>query len=775
MLKLRAAGVISLIIALVFTLILAGAPGPAMGKSTQHPLVKEPVPQAGPVKSYGAGQVLDTFNVDMVECWARGSNYFVSCDWCTCADFDKFRGSQAKPPCKTFEYVFPRVVRYQEFTVPSQGALVIDMVLEKDAAHWGSLGYNIQRYDDASGKWVLAGNFYSVAVTIENGKVTSDQNTKFDWGQLIVGSNGFPSHPKLTTLSSVPAGKYRWYIWSGAMSNQEGYSGGMGEDYLTGKVDAYQPGKGTFKVIFVPEGAVAQKYQIKGTLYKMYNVISMAKSSWTDDFKKPWANLLVAITCPDGKLLKTKTAWNGEFSVEVPVEGTYTVEVEDCHIFNVKEEKWQVAVPDGQTERSIKDDYEEMDYLSKIDSLKAGEALWNLKAPNPNPFGMFKDLNKEGIMVEKIKNMTLSAVYGQEYEDSIKRWANKKWKYIKCTDPPSPTGQGLSDALANLLTSGLNWLSHVERDPKLTVNGDVIIMNNTGSSLLHSIDKKKIQLPNGVILFHSILLIHQDEKGTAVYVLEGLATEWNSDFSSLQGLAWSGWKIVHNFGSDKSVMEPFTWQEADELWRTGHRPDSKYTETDTGTTKETNTTLVAESRTATPNSTIQVPIRLNNAGNIGSMNFVVTYNPQVLRVNRVDSGSLLSGALFTPNYQSPPEVRCGVATSGGVNGSGTMAYIEFQVIGTAGSSSPLTISELSSGDASGQSITVNSQNGTVTVATSKLKGDYNGDGKLSEVDALAALRMSVKLLAQDLTLDMNGDGKLTAEDARLIIKKALGK
>jgi len=203
------------------------------------------------------------------------------------------------------------------------------------------------------------------------------------------------------------------------------------------------------------------------------------------------------------------------------------------------------------------------------------------------------------------------------------------------------------------------------------------------------------------------------------------------------------------------------------------------TDTDTGTGTSVVTglgiRLVAESRTASPNSTIQVPILLNNASNIGSMNFVVTYNPQVLRVNKVDSGSLLSGALFTPNYQSPPEVRCGVATSGGVSGSGTMAYIEFQVIGTAGSSSPLTFSELSASTTSGQSIIVSVQNGTVTVASDKLKGDYNGDGKVTEVDALAALKMSVKLLTQDLTLDMNGDGKVTAEDARLILKKALGK
>ena len=206
------------------------------------------------------------------------------------------------------------------------------------------------------------------------------------------------------------------------------------------------------------------------------------------------------------------------------------------------------------------------------------------------------------------------------------------------------------------------------------------------------------------------------------------------------------------------------------------------TSTGTGTTTGTGAALVAESRTANPNSTVQVPIRLDKASSIGSMNFVLTYNAQVLKVNKVDSGSLLSGALFTPNFKTPPQVRFGLATSGGISGSGTVAYIEFQVIGAAGSSSPLTLSEVDATDTSGKSVTVTTQNGTVTVASGtadgaggKVKGDYNGDGKVTELDALAALKMSVKLLPEDLILDMDGNGKVTAEDARLILKKALGK
>jgi len=55
------------------------------------------------------------------------------------------------------------------------------------------------------------------------------------------------------------------------------------------------------------------------------------------------------------------------------------------------------------------------------------------------------------------------------------------------------------------------------------------------------------------------------------------------------------------------------------------------------------------------------------------------------------------------------------------------------------------------------------------------RGDYNRDGRVTELDALAALKMSIKQLPEDLAIDMDGNGKVTAEDARLILKKALGK
>jgi hypothetical protein len=185
--------------------------------------------------------------------------------------------------------------------------------------------------------------------------------------------------------------------------------------------------------------------------------------------------------------------------------------------------------------------------------------------------------------------------------------------------------------------------------------------------------------------------------------------------------------------------------------------------------------IVADSRSVPPGGTVQVPVRLENVKNIGSMNFVLTYDPKIVEVNKVDKGSLLSSAMFAPNFEEPPVVRFGFADKQGVSGSGSVAYIEFKAIGSAGSSSPLTLSEIIAEDGSGNPVSLKITNGTVSIKgkSDRLLGDYNGDGKVTEVDALAALRMSVKLLAEDLIVDMDQNGKVTAEDARLILVQAV--
>jgi hypothetical protein len=63
----------------------------------------------------------------------------------------------------------------------------------------------------------------------------------------------------------------------------------------------------------------------------------------------------------------------------------------------------------------------------------------------------------------------------------------------------------------------------------------------------------------------------------------------------------------------------------------------------------------------------------------------------------------------------------------------------------------------------------------VSAQGGKVKGDYDGDGKVNERDALAALKMVVKSLPVDLNLDMDNDREVTAKDALAILRMAVGK
>ncbi len=56
-----------------------------------------------------------------------------------------------------------------------------------------------------------------------------------------------------------------------------------------------------------------------------------------------------------------------------------------------------------------------------------------------------------------------------------------------------------------------------------------------------------------------------------------------------------------------------------------------------------------------------------------------------------------------------------------------------------------------------------------------LKGDCDGDGKSTELDALCALEMSTRIRAVNLTMDVDNSGDVSSRDAVLILQRAIGK
>ncbi|MBN1191089.1 MAG: hypothetical protein JXA46_15135 [Dehalococcoidales bacterium] len=186
--------------------------------------------------------------------------------------------------------------------------------------------------------------------------------------------------------------------------------------------------------------------------------------------------------------------------------------------------------------------------------------------------------------------------------------------------------------------------------------------------------------------------------------------------------------------------------------------------------------LIFESRSKPTGGTIQIPLMLKGtAGKIGNMDLTLNYDPAVLRAEKAIKGSLSTNSLFDFNLISADTIKISLADKAGFEGDGSVAYVVFNIMGQAGDSSSLEIRSATA-NLVGYLTPVNltTQDGVFTVqGTGQLKGDFNGDGKLTPLDALAALQMAVGKRAEEAVMDVNNDGKVTSIDASQILKEAV--
>jgi hypothetical protein len=181
--------------------------------------------------------------------------------------------------------------------------------------------------------------------------------------------------------------------------------------------------------------------------------------------------------------------------------------------------------------------------------------------------------------------------------------------------------------------------------------------------------------------------------------------------------------------------------------------------------------LTVESRTARQGTTVLVPVRLEKAGDLSRLEFILNYNPSIVEVVNVYQGSRTSTTAFSYNAETPGVIRFGTTAARGVNGDGSAAVVEFRVIGPSGSSSPITVTGSNIGDSRDRIRTINLVPGKLAV-DNPIAGDGNGDGNITALDALIALRMFVGLAEEDLVMDINKDGHVTPDDARQLLAMA---
>ncbi|MEI8167688.1 MAG: IPT/TIG domain-containing protein, partial [Chloroflexales bacterium] len=223
--------------------------------------------------------------------------------------------------------------------------------------------------------------------------------------------------------------------------------------------------------------------------------------------------------------------------------------------------------------------------------------------------------------------------------------------------------------------------------------------------------------------------------------------------------------------------------------------------------------------------TVQVPINAANVLGLAAASLTVTFDSSVLRGRGALTGSLTPGWSVAVNTNTQGQLRLSMASPGSTStGSGVLAYVEFEVLGSPGATSPLTLTSVSLNDGAIQTETAagsfavnvvydirgtvsfwnggaavpgvlctlqgdrvytgtSGSNGTFTVAgadagnytlTPAKSDDVNG---ISAYDASLVLQHDAGLITLSgraaTAADVNKSGQITAFDAFYILQKAV--
>ncbi len=125
-----------------------------------------------------------------------------------------------------------------------------------------------------------------------------------------------------------------------------------------------------------------------------------------------------------------------------------------------------------------------------------------------------------------------------------------------------------------------------------------------------------------------------------------------------------------------------------------------------------------EPTTAPALKVISVPILATRAKNVGSLEFVLVYDPAKLEFVRMEPGVLAGSALIDSSSSQPGRVWAGIVDAQGINGSGPVAMVKFKVREPGGGALPLTLENIVAFDA----------NTLVDIITTTTPGRFNGSG-----------------------------------------------
>ena len=189
-------------------------------------------------------------------------------------------------------------------------------------------------------------------------------------------------------------------------------------------------------------------------------------------------------------------------------------------------------------------------------------------------------------------------------------------------------------------------------------------------------------------------------------------------------------------------------------------------------------TIQAGRREGKPGEVTTVPIYLLNPDGLANLNITLSYSSGIAQVEgKIVRGNVLGNTLFESNAGEADQARIGIAGNKALSESGILAHVPFKIVGKPGDRADLKVTVGTANRLDGTTLDADAIAGSILVLDDAggIPGDSDGDRTLTAGDALAALKMSVKLLPEKKAADADGDGKVTSNDARLILQKVVGK
>jgi hypothetical protein len=115
---------------------------------------------------------------------------------------------------------------------------------------------------------------------------------------------------------------------------------------------------------------------------------------------------------------------------------------------------------------------------------------------------------------------------------------------------------------------------------------------------------------------------------------------------------------------------------------------------------------------------ISVPILATRAKNVGSLEFVLVYDPAKLELAQVERGLLSGNALIDSSTPAPGRLWAGIIDINGMNGSGPVAVVKFRIRDNVAGTMLFSLESVAAFDA----------NTLVDIVTGTTPGEFSGPG-----------------------------------------------